>query len=297
MQVALVTGCSEGGIGHALCQKLAERGFTVYATSRSLSSTETLVHPNIMRRVLDVTSDVQVRAVVAGVMEEAGQIDVLVNNAGVLAPGASALQLKRTWHAYRDTRNLGPTVDWTAEDVKAVYDTNVFSIVRLCGAVVPHMAKRRSGTIINIGSIVGEFPMPWTGIYDSSKAAVRLMSEVLSMECAPFNVRVVLVAPGSIQSKIIAKHDDFALAPNSLYGGFFHNIRQRLEAARDSAAMPADEFAEEIVAKALRANPPRYILTGGNATMFRVFAYLPRWLYLFIIWRMFSKPQIDAKRE
>ncbi|KAJ7677607.1 oxidoreductase [Mycena rosella] len=277
MRVALVTGCSEGGIGHELGQKLATNGFTVYATSRSLSSTETLVHPNIKRRVLDVTSDAQVRAVVESVMEEAGQIDMLVNNAGVLAPG--------------------PTIDWSAEDIKAVYDTNVFSIVRLCGAVVPHMAKRRTGMIINIGSIVGELHTPWMGIYDPSKAAVRALSEVLAMECTPFNIHVMLVAPGSSRSKIIAKHDDFMLAPRSLYSGFVHNIRQRLEAARDSSAMAAEDFAAEIVAKALHPNPPRYILTGGHSTMFRVLAYLPRWLYLYIIWRMFSKPGVGAKRE
>ncbi|KAJ6597523.1 NAD-P-binding protein [Mycena vulgaris] len=277
MQVALVTGCSEGGIGHELCQKLAARGLTVYATSRALSSTAALVHPNIRRRVLDVTSDAQVRAVVEDVIAETGRIDMLFNNAGVLAPG--------------------PTIDLTAEDLKAIYDVNVFSIVRLCGAVVPHMAARKKGTIVNIGSIVGEFPTPWTGGYDSSKAAVRILSEVLSMECKPFNIRVILVAPGSVQSKIIDKQDGFALAPASIYGAFFHNIRQRLEAARNSSAMPADEFAEEIVSKVLRPNPPGYILTGGGSNMFRVLAYLPRWLYLAIVWRMFSKPESKPKQD
>ncbi|KAF7345618.1 NAD-P-binding protein [Mycena venus] len=275
--VALVTGSSEGGIGFYLCQKLAERGFTVYATSRTLSSTAALVHPNIKKLPLDVTDDSQVQSVVASIIEESGQIDMLINNAGILAPG--------------------PTVDWKAEDVKTVYDTNVFSIIRLCGAVVPHMAKRRKGTIVNIGSIVGEFPTPWMGVYDSSKAAVRLLTEVLSMECKPFDIRVMLVAPGSIQSKIIEKHDHFQLAPNSIYGAFFHNIRQRLEAARDKLAMPADKFAEEIVTKALRPNPPSYVLTGGNSTLFRFLAFLPRRLYLSIIWGMFSKPEAKSKRD
>ncbi|KAJ7267750.1 hypothetical protein C8J57DRAFT_1011038, partial [Mycena rebaudengoi] len=162
----------------------------------------------------------------------------------------------------------GPTAEWTADRVKSVYDANMFSIVRLCGAVMPHMAKRKTGVIVNMGSIVGEFPTPWMGIYDSSKAAVRVLSEVLSMECKPFNIRVIPVAPGSIQSKIVGKHDGFELAPSSIYGGFFRSIRQRLDAARDNSAMPADAFAEEIISKVLRSNPPRYILTGGKATMF-----------------------------
>ncbi|KAJ7449435.1 NAD-P-binding protein [Mycena galericulata] len=269
VKVALVTGSSEGGIGFHLCQKLAERGFTVYATSRTMSSTQNLVHPSIKRLELDVTDDSQVQPVVTRVIEESGHIDLLINNAGILAPG--------------------PTIDWTADQVKAIYDTNVFSIVRLCGAVVPHMAKRKMGTIINLGSIVGEYPTPWTGIYDSSKAAVRALSEVLSMECRPFNIRVILVAPGSVQSRIIEKQDNFQLPLNSIYSAFFHNIRQRLEAARDNSAMPADKFAEEIVSKALRSNPPSYILTGGNSTVFRILAYLPRSWYLSLIWKMFSK--------
>ncbi|KAJ7907012.1 NAD-P-binding protein [Mycena leptocephala] len=276
-KVVLVTGSSGGGIGFRLCQKLAERGFTVYATSRTISSTKMLVHPNIKKLPLDVTDDSQVQSVVASIIEESGQIDMLINNAGVLAPG--------------------PTIDWKAEDVKAVYDTNVFSIIRLCGAVVPHMAKRRQGTIINIGSIVGEFPTPWMGVYDSSKAAVRLLTEVLSMECKPFDIRVMLVAPGSIQSRIIDKYDGFQLAANSIYGAFLHNIRQRLDAARNSLAMPADKFAEEIVSKALRSNPPSYILTGGNSTLFRILGCLPRWLYLSIIWWMFSRPEPKPKQD
>jgi short-subunit dehydrogenase len=133
-------------------------------------------------------------------------------------------------------------------------------------------------------------PTPWMGVYDSSKAAVRLLTEVLSMECKPFDIRVMLVAPGSIQSRIIDKHDGFQLTANSIYGAFLHNIRQRLDAARNRLAMPADKFAEEIVSKALRSNPPSYILTGGNSTLFRFLGYLPRWLYLSIMWRMFSRP-------
>ncbi|KAJ7652811.1 NAD-P-binding protein [Mycena polygramma] len=277
LKVALVTGCSEGGIGFHLCQQLAHRGFVVYATSRMVSSTEKLVHPNIKRLALDVTDDSQVQSVVVNVIQDSGHIDLLVNNAGILAPG--------------------PTIDWTANQVKAVYDTNVFSIVRVCGAVVPHMAKRRKGTILNVGSIVGEFPTPWMGIYDSSKAAVRILTEVLSMECRPFNIRVVLAAPGSVKTKIIEKQDAFALAPNSIYAGFFHNIRQRLEAARDSSAMPVDQFAEDIVSKVVRSNPPSYILAGGNSTMFRILAYIPRGLYLNIMWSMFSKPNSKGKQD
>ncbi|KAJ6586407.1 NAD-P-binding protein [Mycena vulgaris] len=258
--VALVTGCSEGGIGFHLCQSLVARGFTVYATSRLLSSTEKLDHPLIKRLTLDVTSDAHVNSVVATIMNDEGHIDLLINNAGVFAPG--------------------PIVDWTAEEMKVVYDANVFSIFRLTSAIVPHMARRSRGTIVNIGSIVGEFPTPWTGVYDSSKAAVRALTEVLAMECKPFNIHVMLVAPASVASDIMRKHADFALPENSIYGPFLHNIIQRLSTSkRSGTATPGD----------------RYVLSGGHSILFRIASWLPRSFYLHVVWRMFSKPEKKIK--
>ncbi|KAJ7132233.1 oxidoreductase [Mycena epipterygia] len=267
-KVALVTGCSEGGIGSNLCLKLAERNFMVYATSRSTSTMETLEHLNIKKLALDVRDDSAVKSVVATIIEEAGQIDLLINNAGIFTPG--------------------PVLDATAEVVKDVFDTNVVSIIRLCGAVVPHMAKRKSGTIINMSSILAQFPVPWTAIYGSSKAAIHTLTEVLSMECKPFNVHVVLASAGAVRSKIIDKQDNFALAPNSLYGDFFKGIRIMIDMIRDNE-MPTDVFTEGIVSKVLRTKPPRFISTGGNVTFFRLLGYLPRSIYLAVVWWMFSR--------
>ncbi|KAK7042174.1 NAD-binding protein [Favolaschia claudopus] len=270
-RVALVTGCSDGGIGFYVCQKLAERDFVVYATSRSLSSTEGLQHPNIKRLELDVRNDTQVSSVVSTVIAESGQIDLLINNAGVIS--------------------AGPLVEWTAEQAKDVYDTNVFSIIRVCGAVVPHMAKRKTGTIVNMGSVVGEIPTPWTGIYDSSKAAVRSLTDTLFMECKPLNIRVMLAAPGTIKSKLADKQDDFELVSGSLYTSFFHNIRQRMEASRDNKTMSTDVFAGKLVAQALKPHPPRYFSIGGYVSTYRLLSWLPRGFGLWMFWRMFSQPR------
>ncbi|KAF7330993.1 NAD-binding protein [Mycena venus] len=268
-KVAIVTGCSEGGIGNHLCQKLAKRDFIVYATSRSTSSTQNLVHPNIRRLALDVTSDSEVKSVVATVIEECGYVDVLVNNAGLLV--------------------ASPIIDWKSDDIKDLYDTNVISVVRLCREVVPHMAKRKSGTIVNMGSIVAEFSTPWTGIYDSSKAAIHSLTEVLRMECKPFNIHVMLVVPGAVQSRLFDRQDDFTLPSTSIYGDFLHNIRQRLDAGKNKSTMPTDVFAEKLVAKVIQNHPPHYFSAGGLLTIFRLVGLLPRSVYLFIIWRMFSK--------
>jgi 1-acylglycerone phosphate reductase len=106
------------------------------------------------------------------------------------------------------------------------------------------------------------------------------------MECKPFNIRVVLAAPGCVQSKIIGKHEDFELTPNSIYGAFVHNIRQYLGMVKHHA-IPTDIFAEGLVSKIVRANPPRYTSTGG-LTVMHLFDYLPRGLFLAVVWRMFS---------
>ena len=121
------------------------------------------------------------------------------------------------------------------------------------------------------------------------------MTEVLGLECKPFNIKVMLVSAASVQSKIIGKHDDYQLPPDSLYGGFFHNIRARLEAARDKEAMKTSVFAEEVISKADSANPPSYLLTGGKAGTYKFMAYLPRSWVLSIVWNMFSKPEDKSK--
>lgn len=130
------------------------------------------------------------------------------------------------------------------------------------------------------------------GAYDSSKAAVRIMTEVLEMECRPFDIRVMLVVGGSIQTQIITKQDEYQLPPNSIYSAYQHNIRGRLETARDKSAMPAEKFAEEVVSKILGSTVPKSLYLGGKAFIARmIFPYLPRIWVLWIMWNMFSSPE------
>lgn len=133
------------------------------------------------------------------------------------------------------------------------------------------------------------------GVYDSSKAAVHILTEVLSLETRPFNINVILVAPASIKSNMLPKFDNFKLSPESIYIDFAHNVRERLESACEPGATPPEVFSETVLAKVLKDNPPSYILTGFKSTMFRVLGLLPRRMYLNIVWSMFSKPKGKAK--
>ncbi|KAJ7070818.1 oxidoreductase [Mycena amicta] len=271
-KVVLVTGCSRGGIGYALqvqvqylCERFAAEGCRTYATARRLESIGAGLadNPLISVHILDITNDSDVRRVLELVIEESGRIDIVVNNAGLVA-------------------NL--------ETVKSVFEANTFGAFRVAQAAFPHMAARKSGLIVNIGSVVGDVPIPWNGLYSATKAAMHSMSNILSMELRPFNIRVLNVAPGAIRSNLAANGGaGFSLDPTSLYTAYLPDIIRRLNSSQGSAAMPADAFARKVVKAALKRHPPTHMTIGGNAWLFKIMRWLPTWFVLWFWWRMFSK--------
>ncbi|KAF7339275.1 NADPH-dependent 1-acyldihydroxyacetone phosphate reductase [Mycena sanguinolenta] len=267
--VVLVTGCSSGGIGYALCERFAAEGCRVYATARRLEAMSGLAaHPLISLQTLDVTVDEDVHRVIAHIVAEAGQLDIIVNNAGFIS--------------------VGPLIEQPLDNVKANFDANTYGTLRVAKAGFPHMAARRSGLIVNIGSVVAEIAVPWNGLYSASKAAVRAMSDILHMELKPFNIKVMYVAPVSVRSNISNNEAaKFSLPQGSLYSDFLPNIIQRMNSSQANS-MPAEKFAREVVRRALK-NPPRSVILGGTATIFKIFGWLPRGFVLWYLWRMYSQ--------
>ncbi|KAI0363752.1 NAD-P-binding protein [Pilatotrama ljubarskyi] len=279
--VVLVTGCSKGGIGFALCEEFASRACIVYATARRLDAMDGFTHDNIHKLTLDVTNDEKVQEVVNTIIEREGQIDVLVNNAGV--------------------GNTGPVIDVPMQEIINVYDTNVFSIIRMAKAVIPHMAARKRGTIVNVSSIAGEIPVPWGGIYGSSKAAVHSLTDTLYMECKPFDISVVLIAPGGVRSNIAANSAPRAALPaadTSLYAAYADSILAKLYMSQDKRAMPAETFARSVVSKVLAARPPRYMTLAAMSGIYRVLRWFPRTWVLNLCWRRFGEgPRLAAQKQ
>ncbi|KAL5535791.1 AYR1 [Sanghuangporus sanghuang] len=269
--VVLITGCSKGGIGYHLCEEFAKRGCIVYATARNLDSMDGLEHPNIRRLRLEVTSDESVQGAVDGVIAEEGRIDVLVNNAGGIC--------------------IGPVVEVPMEEVKRTFDVNVYGALRTARTVVPHMAAHKKGIIVNIGSVVGEIPTPWNGIYCASKAALHSLTAVLQMECQPLGISVVLIAPGSVKSNLADNQAKiFNLPPTSLYKSFLQQMYKRMYTSQGRGSMPTSAFAKTVVERVTsRAGPPSYILLGGHTLTVRLLRWLPRCLVLWLVWRAFSK--------
>ncbi|EIW65337.1 oxidoreductase [Trametes versicolor FP-101664 SS1] len=270
-KVVLVTGCSSGGIGFSLCEEYAAQGCKVYATARRLEAMGGFTHNTVERLVLDVMSDDNVQDVVRTILEKEGRIDVLVNNAGVLC--------------------TGPTIDVPMDEIQRAYDANVFSIIRMCRAVIPHMASRKSGTVVNISSVQAYVPTPWAGIYASTKAAMHSLSEVLYMECTPLNIAVVLVTTGAVRSNLannrLATYP--GLPEGSLYARYLPNIIERVGMSQGTDSMPTDEYARRVVRSTLQGRPPRQMRLGGKTLLYRVLQWLPRGFVLWLMWRRFSR--------
>ncbi|KAI0329157.1 oxidoreductase [Cubamyces sp. BRFM 1775] len=287
-KIVLVTGCSSGEDAHSnaltpppslmirwtrsnlgRCEEYAARGCKVYATARKVEAMESFKHP-VERLKLDVTSDENVQEVVKTIIEKEGRIDILVNNAGVLSSG--------------------PIIDLSMEEIKHAYDANVYSVIRMCKAVIPHMAARKSGTIVNISSLQAHIPTPWAGIYASTKAAMQSLTETLYMECIPLDISVVLVVTGAVRSNLSNNRlQTFAGLPeNSLYKQFLPNIMERISVSQGADSMPTAEYAQRVVGASLQAKPPRSLMLGGKTLMYRVLLWLPRGLTLWLLWRRFS---------
>lgn len=179
MPTAVITGASSG-IGLETALYFAGHGYRVFAGARKPEAVER--RPNIVPVRLDVDQDDSVRACVAEVLRAAGSIDVLVNNAGVALVGAVELvPLAR---------------------VRAMFETNFYGAVRMMQAVLPSMRVRRSGTVVNVTSMLGHATLGCHGFYAATKFALAAVSESLAMEMKPFGVKVAIVEPGVILTPI-----------------------------------------------------------------------------------------------
>lgn len=180
-QTVLITG-SNSGIGRATAELLASRGYRVLATMRDLAKGRELTDLaqkngwDLTTMRLDVCDEDSVREAFA----EAGEVDVLVNNAGF-----------EVW---------GPLEEMTVQDIIDQFDTNVYGAFRCMTAVLPAMRERGRGVIVNVSSVAGRVAAPLNGAYAASKFALEAITESLHYEVGHFGVRVHLVEPGGIDT-------------------------------------------------------------------------------------------------
>lgn len=194
-QTVLITGATDG-LGRAAALLLAEKGYRVFAAGRSPEKRAELDRIAASKKLpmeslqLDVCDDASVNRAVQEVLQKAGRLDVLINNAGVgLMAVAEELKL---------------------QDLRRLYETNIFGLLRVTQAVLPHMRERKSGRILMLSSVAGILTPPTYGAYSSSKHAVEALSNALRLELYPFNVDVILIEPGYIMTNFQQTAKDFA---------------------------------------------------------------------------------------
>jgi NAD(P)-dependent dehydrogenase (short-subunit alcohol dehydrogenase family) len=248
MARTIVTGARRG-IGREIALSLARGGHTVAATMRNTEGCDLI---DIARREnlsivvadLDVDDDVSVARFFATSVADAGPIDVLINNAGILSFNAIE--------------------DETIATMQAIMNTNYFGAVRCMKAVAPAMRERGSGLIINISSISGRMAPFGQGAYTASKHALEAASEAMAQELAPFGVRIALVEPG-----ITATDMAVANLPEPLADSAYPHGRRMVALNADAKnGTPPSVVADTVLDIVSGRNTSFRTLCGEDAHMF-----------------------------
>ena len=209
MRSVIITGANKG-IGYDTALAFGRSGYKVFATMRNPETAAALKQKikeeslPIDIATMDVDSDVSVKNCIDKIYKEQGTIDVLVNNAGI--------------------ERHGSVEEVEMSDFKAVMETNYFGVLRCIKAVLPQMRNDRNGCIINVTSVAGKISNTPLGPYTASKHALEAISECLAQEVKPFNIRVAIVEPGIIDTKMAR---DISYGGDSIYpqvnrfGGIF----------------------------------------------------------------------------
>jgi short-subunit dehydrogenase len=240
----LITGASTG-IGYATARLFQQRGWTVIATMRFPEKSDLAALENVICLPLDVTNSESIQQAVASALEQVSEIDVLINNAGYGL--------------------LGVFEACTVEQIDRQFATNVFGLMAVTRALLPHFRQRRAGVIINVSSIGGRMAIPLFSLYHSTKWAVEGFSESLQYELEPFNIRVKLIEPGPIKTDFYTRSPEIAQQPGLTdYEAFTSKVMAKLAGA-DQNASPPEVTAKAIYRAATDGTRQLRYPAGGNA--------------------------------
>jgi NAD(P)-dependent dehydrogenase (short-subunit alcohol dehydrogenase family) len=237
-KTAIVTGASSG-IGRASAEALARAGFTVFGTSRRTTSTGP---DGVTMLACDVTDSAAVDALVSKVLSQTSRIDLLVNNAGVGL--------------------FGGAEESSVQQVQALFDVNLFGVIRMTNAVLPSMRRRGEGRIVNIGSVLGLVPAPYSAHYSAAKHALEGYSESLDHEVRAFNIRVSVIEPAFVRTVF----DQNGIEPDSMLKEY-DRARAGVDALLRDVMPKADrpEVVADVVVKAATDARPRRRYTAGKS--------------------------------
>jgi NAD(P)-dependent dehydrogenase (short-subunit alcohol dehydrogenase family) len=246
-KVWLITGCSTG-FGRSLATAVLAKGYEVAVTARNTADVQDLVtaYPNQAIAIsLDVTSDNQIQTAVATTIQRFGQIDVLVNNAGI---------------------GYFAAVEESEEsEIRKMFDINVFGLAKMTQAVLPFMRKQRSGHILNISSIGGLRSFPGVGFYNATKYAVDGLSEALYKEVAPLGIKVTIVAPSGFRTDWAGRSAQDTTVKIEDYAATAHKNMADIRGYSGNQPGDPEKAAQAMIMVTEIDNPPLRLLLGAAA--------------------------------
>ncbi|MBP7340465.1 oxidoreductase [Niveispirillum sp.] len=246
MRTWFITGASRG-FGALIAERALAKGDNVVATARKPETVTARLgeHPHLLAVALDVTREEQAHEAAKAAVERFGRIDVLVNNAGYGL--------------------LGAVEEATAAEIEALYRTNVFGLLAVTRAVLPHMRRQRTGHILNFSSIGGYRSGAGFGVYCSTKFAVEGLTEALSAELAPLGIHVTSIEPGYFRTDFLDA-TSLSVSPVRIadYDGTAGTVRDFAAGISHKQPGDPDKLAQAIITFIEMPNPPVRLPLGSD---------------------------------
>ncbi|KAJ0423001.1 hypothetical protein BJY00DRAFT_279224 [Aspergillus carlsbadensis] len=251
----LITGCSPGGVGHALALEFASHGLRVFATARSMKSLSSLEEKGIETFPLDVTSADSIQTLKYEISARTGgKLDMLFNNAGMMYEV--------------------PAIEADAARMRTMFETNVLGLFNMVSAFAPLLIASSSAqnsaqppVIINTASILARIPFPFSSAYNASKAAVASYSDTLRIELEPLGVKVVTLFMGEVRTRLMSP-EDIIFGSESIYSDLAEKVKERSRNHAEKSMGP-EAFAAQVVKEVLCRCPGsgkgEYLWKGTNA--------------------------------
>ncbi len=231
-EVVFITGGSSG-IGKAIGTYLHGKGFRVYGTTRKLSNYPDFDPFTLLE--MDVNNGDQIEAAIQKVINQEGQLDVLINNAGV---GIT-----------------GPVEETPHVEMLKAFETNFHGPIRMMKAVLPQMREQGHGLIINITSIAGYMGLPFRGVYSASKGALEIITEAMRMETREFGITITNLAPGDFATNIASGRYHAPVLENSPYRSSYGNSLELMNTHVESGQDPV--LVAKKTYRIIRSNSPK----------------------------------------
>jgi NAD(P)-dependent dehydrogenase (short-subunit alcohol dehydrogenase family) len=238
-QTVLITG-SNSGIGHATAKLLAQAGYITYGGARRAETFSEIEKIGVHPLQIDMIDETSMAEAVKQIETKHGAVDVLINNAGF--------------------GQMGPIEEITTQQWQQQYQTNVFGLVRLTQLVLPAMREQRSGRIINLSSMGGQFTFPLAGAYHSTKYALESINEALRFEVKSFGIDVIVIQPAAVATPLAATAlETIRTSQTSSYQTILNAFYRTSEQLADMDALSPEDVAQVILGAVQSRRPkPRY---------------------------------------